>query len=100
MGIERKMNGEQKELARLFVHKLPLLRASLRITQADVAKAIGVSRMTYVSIETGKRLTAWRNFITLFLFFSANEESLNIIRAMGDFEAKVQKYIQMPKAET
>lgn len=44
----------RKDLIQKLTHELPVLRARLGASQADIAERIGISRQTYNSIETKK----------------------------------------------
>ena len=48
-------NDEKKLIAETFVETLPVLRAAIGASQADVASAIGISRQTYCALEQKKR---------------------------------------------
>lgn len=47
---------------------LPILRASISISQGELAEYIGVSRQTYCALEQGKRDISWNTFLALFCF--------------------------------
>lgn len=67
------MNTDEK--ARLCQHMsdhLLFLRTMLRLSQADLAKKIGVSRQTVVAMETQKRPISWNVFLALVLLFYKN----------------------------
>ena len=51
-------NDEKKLIAETFVETLPVLRAAIGASQADVASAIGISRQTYCALEQKKKFEA------------------------------------------
>lgn len=71
------MNQELREHCyEVLAENLPMLRGKLRITQEDLAKAVGVSRQTITLIESKKYISKWNLFMALmfvFLFQPANE---------------------------
>ena len=56
-------------------NRLKLLRVERDLTQADVAKSIGISRSTYSNIENGKSNPDFKTLVLLVSFFKipANE---------------------------
>lgn len=84
-------NDEKKLIAETFVETLPVLRAAIGASQADVASAIGISRQTYCALEQKKRSTSWNTFLSLFLFFGTNEKSQKIMLAKKDFIPTVKR---------
>ena len=85
------MNTQKKILIEQFVDTLPILRAAIGASQADVAAAVGISRQTYCALEQKKRDTSWNTFLSLFLFFGANEKSQKIMLAKKDFIPTVKR---------
>lgn len=85
------MNTQKKILIETFVDTLPILRAAIGASQADVAAAIGISRQTYCALEQKKRDTSWNTFLSLFLFFGVNEKSQKIMLAKKDFIPTVKR---------
>ena len=72
----------QKRLCALLSVELPILRASIRISQDELSKRIGISRQTYSLIETGKQEMTWITFMALLAFFGNNQRSKNILQNM------------------
>lgn len=75
------MTEESKnELCQRMSDKLLVLRTMLRLSQADLAKIIGVSRQTVVSMESGKRPISWNTFLSLILVFSKNQGTNQLLK--------------------
>lgn len=85
---------ERIELIQTLTNALPILRASIGISQGEIADYIGVSRQTYCALEQGKRLMSWSTFLSLFLFFISNNETNNLIKTKKGFIAQVYKTMQ------
>ena len=85
------MNTQKKIMIEQFVDTLPILRAAIGASQADVAAAVGISRQTYCALEQKKRDTSWNTFLSLFLFFVVNEKSQKFMLSKKDFILTVKK---------
>ena len=48
-------NSKRMELINTMVTELPVLRARIEASQADISEKIGISRQTYNAIENGKK---------------------------------------------
>lgn len=62
-----------------FIDELPVMRAKAKLSQKDVAEAIGISRQTYNSIETGKKETSITTILALIAFFQNNTKTEEMI---------------------
>lgn len=79
----------RKELVQKLTHELPVLRARLGISQADIAERIGISRQTYNSIETKKREMGWTTFVALIAVFQNNKETRRMLNNIDGFERDI-----------
>lgn len=70
---------EKKNILKDFTTALPILRAALGISQAEVAEKIGISRQTYCALEQKKRDMSWNTFLSLFILFYANDASRKVM---------------------
>lgn len=61
------------QICEILREELPVLRAKLRVSQDSIAKAIGISRQTYSSIETGNREMSLTVFWALIAYFQNKE---------------------------
>lgn len=78
-------DNEQEKYIDALTLILPELRAKAGIPQSDLAKAIGVSRQTYSSIESKKRKMTWNTFLSLSLFFDYNVTTRQMFRQSNAF---------------
>ncbi|MGN0317719.1 MAG: helix-turn-helix transcriptional regulator [Lachnospira sp.] len=62
-----------------FIDELPVMRARAKLSQKDVADAIGISRQTYNCIETGKRETSITTILALVAFFQNNTKTEDMV---------------------
>ncbi len=78
---------QKKQLMDNMADNLHMLRSRLGLTQDEIAKMIGVSRHTILSIESKKREMSWNTFLSLILVFTKNRDTdklLNILEIYTD----------------
>lgn len=85
---------EKEGLIRVLTDWLPALRASIGISQAEIARYVGISRQTYCIFELKKRKMGWSTFLTLFLFFISNARTYEIMKMKKGYVAQVYKALQ------
>lgn len=68
-----------------MVKNLPVLRASIRISQRELANKIGITRQSMMAIETRKRTLQWSTYLALVLIFQQNEESNVLLENLDIF---------------
>ena len=90
---------EKSELIEILTNALPVLRASIGISQGEIAEYIGVSRQTYCALEQKKRLMSWNTFLSLFLFFISNNETNNLLKNKKGFIAQVYEFLQFNSSD-
>ena len=78
-------NPARKRIIEMMTDELPVLRAKLGISQAELAAAVGISRQTYSAIETKKQPMSWATFLALLAFFENNKETLSVLSSVGFF---------------
>ena len=76
-------NFDNRYYTRLMAQNLPTLRASLGLSQSDLAGIIGVTRQTLSATESGARELSWGNFISLLYVFTQNERTVPLLEALG-----------------
>lgn len=75
---------KRKQVMTLSANLSPL-RATVGVSQEELANVIGVSRQTYSGIETGKKHMTWSLFLSLLLFFDYNQATHKMIRELSIF---------------
>ena len=83
----------RKDLIRKLANDLPVLRARLGVSQADIAEKIGVSRQTYNSIETQKREMNWTIFVALVAIFQNNEKTKQLLDSLDNLSSDIEQGI-------
>ena len=76
----------RSERIALMTGELPVLRAMLRISQADLAREIGISRQTYSLIETGKQQMTWVTYMALIAYFGNIGKTRKTLISLGLIE--------------
>ena len=84
-------NSKRMELINTMVTELPVLRARIGASQADISEKIGISRQTYNAIENGKKKMSWTVFLALYTVFSSDERTLKMLDSMEVFQEGVAK---------
>lgn len=88
-------NAMRDHLVSQLVNELPVLRARLGASQADIAQKVGISRQTYNSIETGKRLMNWTTFVALIAVFQSNDQTREMMKRIDGFEDELTKIMEL-----
>ena len=85
-GSRWQLTEEKKESLILALSKnLQLMRVKIGVSQEELSKIIGISRQTYSSFETGKRLMSWQVYMSLVLFFDINPSTHDLLHHLGCF---------------
>ena len=88
------LTAEKDRLMQEIVPFLPVLRAAIGLSQADVASRTGISRQTYCAVEQGKRPMSWNTFLSLFLLFETNEGSHQLLRRADGYSERVYRVLR------
>ena len=90
------MTSEEKDLLiSKLTEYLPTLRGTVKVSQEQIANAIGVSRQTYNSIELKKRKMSWNTYMALVFFYDQQPNSHVLLRKLDLFPNQ----ITMPDVE-
>lgn len=73
----------RNELISELTSELSILRAKAKITQEELAGAIGISRQTYSQIECGKTRMSWSTYLSLLFFYSSNKSTSKLMETLN-----------------
>lgn len=65
--------------------ELSVLRAQVKITQEELAGAIGISRQTYSQIESRM---SWSTYLSLLFFYSSKESTAKLLAVLNIYPNK------------
>ena len=85
------LSSKRRELIDALIIKLPVLRARIGASQADISERIGISRQTYNAIENGKKSMSWTVFLALYAVFSNDERTLQMLNSIDIFRENSSK---------
>lgn len=80
------LKKEQEQYLEKMTKNLPVLRASLRMSQRELAKKIGVTRQSMMNIETKRRPLQWSTYLALVLVFQQNEDTKKLLSSLELFD--------------
>lgn len=83
------------DLIEVLTEELPALRAKLAITQEDLCGIVGISRQTYSSIETKKKIMSWNVFLSLIMFFTNNDKTVHVVDSIGAFPDELKESLNV-----
>ena len=61
---------------------LPALRARMKISQLDLAEAVGIGRQTLISIENGTNKMRWDTFLALMLVLAKDPDAAELMELL------------------
>ena len=85
---------EREEIIDILTKSLPILRASIEISQTELSEYIGVFRQKYNTFEISKRKMNWSIFLTIFLFFISNTSFYELLKTEKGCVVRVYRTLQ------
>ena len=85
------ISSKREELINTLILELPVLRAKIGASQAEISERIGISRQTYNAIENGKKSMSWTVFLALYTVFSNDERTLQMLNSIDIFRENSSK---------
>ena len=70
MPITTKLTDEQIESVDRLANNLRTLRAAAKLTQQEMAEAVGLSRQTYLKIENKTAVMSWTTYLAFLYYFT------------------------------
>ena len=74
--------GKKKQLAKALAASLPMLRAKIGISQAELADMVEITRQTISAFESEQREMPWHMFLAFMLIFTSNPVTKRLLEAM------------------
>ena len=90
-------NAKELYISRM-TKSLPAMRNMLRLSQADLAAKLSVSRQQVAAIETSKRKMSWSIFLSLVLIFSLDESTLLMMKTFEIYTPELIRLIEGAEA--
>lgn len=90
---------DRQHYTRLMAQNLPVLRASLGLSQAELAQIIGITRQTLSAAESGARELSWSNFISLLHVFTQNKKTGQLLRTFEIYTAELAAMFQLTELD-
>ena len=88
-------NNNRKEIVQKLTYELPVLRARIGATQADIADRLGISRQTYCSIENGKKEMNWTVCVALLAVFYSNAETREMLKSIDRLKDDTEQELEI-----
>lgn len=86
---------DRSHYVRLMAQNLPLLRASLGLSQSELAQIIGTTRQTISAVESGARELSWSNFISLLHIFTQNQKAGQLLSTLQIYTPELAAMFQV-----
>lgn len=83
---KKKHSEEREQYIEKMVKHLPVLRATLRLKQWELAEKVGVTRQTIVDIENRKRTLPWSLYLAFVLIFQQFDDSRVLLERLELFD--------------
>ena len=74
--------GKKKQLSRALAASLPMLRAKIGISQAELADMVEVTRQTVSAFESEQREMPWNMFLAFMMIFTSNPVTKRLLEAI------------------
>ena len=86
-----------KETKKVYCERLskniPVLRAKLGVSQAELAQRVGIARSSLALYEVGKKDLPWSVFVAMLMLFLSNEETKAVFNSLNIYDKKLDTYL-------
>ena len=90
------LDQKKKEAyCKLMTELLPLLRGRLGMTQEELGKVSGVSRVTISQIESGRGKMNWLHFSALMMICTADRNAKELLYVRGLLDDDLLRFYQV-----
>ena len=90
--------GAKEAYCSRLTELLPLLRSRLGMTQEELGKVSGVSRVTISQIESGRARMNWLHFTALMLICIADRDAKELLYVRGMLDDTLLRFYQVDEA--
>lgn len=87
-------DNQRNRLVQNLTANLPVLRATLHLTQSDLAKLLGISRQQIVAIENKTRKMTWSTFLAAVLIFRSNEDTNRLLSVFEIYTDELEEFLK------
>ena len=74
--------GKKEQLSKALAASLPMLRAKIGISQAELADMVEVTRQTVSAFESDQCEMPWNMFLAFMMIFTSNPVTKRLLEAM------------------
>ena len=82
----------KQQFIQTLTKNLPVLRAKLGMSQAELASKVGLARQTIASIENEKRPMMWQTFLSILMLFYCNPNTEPLLCALGIYNQQLEEF--------
>ena len=86
-----------KETKKAYCERLskniPVLRAKLGVSQAELAQRVGIARSSLALYEVGKKDLPWSVFVAMLMLFISNNETKAVFNSLDIYDKKLDAYL-------
>lgn len=95
MNSEVNKEERRREIIKKLSYELPVLRARVGSSQAEIADRLGISRQTYCAIENGKKEMNWTTCVALLAVFYSNSETKEMLKKTDGLEYDIERELEL-----
>ncbi len=97
-------NNKRDELIDKLTSNLPLIRAKMKMSQAELAEVVGIGRQTIISIENKSSKMRWDTFMAMMLIISKDADAADLLSLLGlhisDLDALIEDNLATRRSST
>ena len=87
--------GKKEQLSKALAASLPMLRAKIGISQAELADMVEVTRQTVSAFESEQREMPWNMFLAFMMIFTSNPVTKRLLEAMEIYNDDFNQFIDL-----
>lgn len=87
--------GKKEQLSKALAASLPMLRAKIGISQAELADMVEVTRQTVSAFESEQREMPWNMFLAFMMIFTSNPVTKRLLEAMEIYNEDFSQFIDL-----